>query len=328
MELREAAPAMTDPLVSVIIPVYNAETHLAECLRSVLSQHHQSLDVVCVDDGSTDGSASILASLADRDRRVTVLRQTNRGVSAARNAGLAVARGDLVAFVDADDVCAPELIGHLTRAMSAEVDLVLEGGSRPVTHRGEQAMADLLLQALKGSMLNPPWGKLYRRHLIQRSGVRFAENVSLGEDLLFNLEYLSHARGARVVSDRHYHNRAVEGSLTRSYRPTKYRDLMYVHTRARAVTARHHSPALESLLAHRRVKSLISCACSCIAPESPMSRAEARRHVREMELENGEVRISQGDWRMRALGLAYNRVGLWHTARAVEMGRRLLGPRS
>ena len=90
---------MTTPLVSVIVPAYNAERYLAEALESIFAQGHAALEVIVVDDGSTDDTGTIAASLG-----VQLVRQTNRGAGAARNAGVAVARGDFLAFLDADDV--------------------------------------------------------------------------------------------------------------------------------------------------------------------------------------------------------------------------------
>ena len=99
---------MTIPLVSVIVPAYNAERYLREAVDSALRQTHERLEVVIVDDGSTDGTPALADGFAAADPRVRVFHQPNGGLSAARNAGLAVARGDLVCFLDADDVFLPD----------------------------------------------------------------------------------------------------------------------------------------------------------------------------------------------------------------------------
>ena len=96
------------PKVSVIIPVYNAEEYVEKCVRSVLSQTTSDLEVICIDDGSVDGSSRILDTLALEDRRVRVIHQENRGLGMARNAGIAAARGEYVHFLDADDTVIPE----------------------------------------------------------------------------------------------------------------------------------------------------------------------------------------------------------------------------
>jgi len=105
------------PSISVIIPVYNAEAYLAQTLISVLDQTHVDLEVICVDDGSTDGSAAVLSDFAAKDARVRILSIPNSGQSAASNRGLAVATGAYVKFIDADDVIAPDHLEHQLKAI-------------------------------------------------------------------------------------------------------------------------------------------------------------------------------------------------------------------
>lgn len=106
-----------NPLVSVIVPVYNAAQYVHKCLDSILEQTYTNLDIVLVDDGSTDGCAEILDDYAARDARIQVIHQPNGGVSAARNTGLDAARGDCIAWLDSDDYFLPGLIEKLLRAM-------------------------------------------------------------------------------------------------------------------------------------------------------------------------------------------------------------------
>ena len=98
---------MQTPLISVIIPVYNVEAYLPRCLDSVIQNTYRNLEIICVDDGSTDGSPEILRDYAQRDARITVITKENGGVSSARNAGLDRATGEFVAFIDSDDFVHP-----------------------------------------------------------------------------------------------------------------------------------------------------------------------------------------------------------------------------
>ena len=106
---------MGKPLVSIIMPCYNGEAFLAEAVGSVLAQTFRDFELIVVDDGSTDGSADILARYVDP---VRVIRQTNRGVSAARNVGIAAARGDFIAFLDADDTWESEFLDEMVKGMA------------------------------------------------------------------------------------------------------------------------------------------------------------------------------------------------------------------
>ena len=101
------------PKVSVIIPIYNQEKYLRECLETVLLQNLQEIEVICVNDGSTDESLSILKEYAKRDDRIVVVSQENKGVSAARNVGIEIAKGEYISFIDSDDWVAPNFIEKL-----------------------------------------------------------------------------------------------------------------------------------------------------------------------------------------------------------------------
>lgn len=111
--IQEALRNDSNPLISVIIPVYNTERYLAYCLDSVINQTYQNLQIILVNDGSTDNSLQIAQQYADRDRRIRILNQENQGVSAARNLGISRAKGEYIGFVDSDDWIAPDLYQHL-----------------------------------------------------------------------------------------------------------------------------------------------------------------------------------------------------------------------
>ena len=123
---------MSTPKVSVIIPVYNTQPWLRECLDSVLCQTLGDFEVICVDDGSTDQSGSILQDYAAKDSRFHILSQSNKGQSAARNAGLKVARGEYVYFLDSDDYIEPDLLETACQEMdSKNLDIVFFDNATP-----------------------------------------------------------------------------------------------------------------------------------------------------------------------------------------------------
>ena len=187
--------------VSVIIPVYNVENHLKACLESVLAQN-VSLEAICVDDGSTDGSLEVLKSLAERDSRVRVFEQEHKGPGAARNRGIEEARGQYLTFLDADDVfiSGVGLEVAYDRAVKFNADFLV-AVSQAVNSDGEivsdfkyvnevllpssdsfapKDVADYLFQILPGV----PWGRLYRRGMIVDEGIRFPE-LPMSEDFPF-----------------------------------------------------------------------------------------------------------------------------------------------
>ena len=164
--MRADLVPMTEPTldVSVIVPVYNVEKYVGACLESVLSQELDgTLEVIAVIDGSRDGSEGIVRSLAEKDARLRVVVQENAGLSAARNAGIALARGRWIAFVDSDDLLAS---GHLAALLAR----AREGGCDVVGSLWRRMSEDGVVGELGESVRThmAPWGRLYRREVWER----------------------------------------------------------------------------------------------------------------------------------------------------------------
>ncbi len=195
--------------VSVIIPVYNAESHLAACLDSLLAQNELRLEVICVDDGSTDGSLQILRDYEAGDARVAVLTQKNAFAGTARNRGLEMARGEYVAFLDADDQSLPGALARMYhRAEANRLDVLkagfcyVEGGETYATLYSTlscinrfQAGRVLRFNGLPRRLLqvpDVPWNGLYRRAFLERHRIRF-NGLRCVNDHSFWIDCLIHA---------------------------------------------------------------------------------------------------------------------------------------
>lgn len=224
-----------NPLISVIIPVYNAEQFLPACLDSVLHQDYPSFEILVIDDGSTDGSAALIDRYAAREPRIVALHQRNAGVSAARNRGLTEARGEYIAFVDADDRVTPTYLSHL---LSTPADLVIAGitllhepSGRTESHgfdRTRSARTDcerglLFADAEIHDTTKGPCNKLFRREIIEQHHLRFAPRYSYGEDHLFVLEFVKHCHSIAQIAhtDYLYIHRPTAASLTHRLLPYK-----------------------------------------------------------------------------------------------------------
>lgn len=211
----------TRPLVSVVIPVYQVRDYLAECVSSVLAQTHARLDIVLVDDGSTDGSGALCDSWAAADSRVRVLHQGNRGLSAARNSGTQAARGSWITFVDSDDVIDPAMIEtmlehalrvdadivHVEHVAFAEHPPVFQHSSQMALVSAEDALVELILTRPRWEA----WGKLYAAHVLRRAG-GFAEGM-VYEDLEFTPRAIVEARRVALCPARLYGYRKRAGSI-------------------------------------------------------------------------------------------------------------------
>lgn len=210
--------------ISVIIPVYNIQQHLRECLDSVLGQSYPHLQVICVDDGSTDESPAILAQYAQKDNRVQVIRQQNAGPGAARNTGLEAATGEYVIFLDSDDWFEPDFLEKMVDTAQREgADVAICRAVEFDTNSGRelpsewmmkkqylpgklafapQEMADHLFQFTYGM----PWDKFYRRELLTTSGIRYPA-LKNSEDLAFVYPTLLAAKRIAVVDEVLIHHR-------------------------------------------------------------------------------------------------------------------------
>lgn len=211
--------------VSVIVPVYNCADYVERCVRSIMAQTHRDLEIICVNDGSSDGSGAILDRLALEDARVRVIHQKNAGVSAARNAGVLAATGAFLTFVDSDDAIEADMYETLL-ALFTDDDISIahcgykrispDGSVKEVTGTGrltiqtaEEAAACLLLGRLfVGSLCN----KMYRADLFTQ--IRSDTTLAINEDVLVNAEAFSRAKKAAFLDVTKYLMYERPGSAT------------------------------------------------------------------------------------------------------------------
>lgn len=216
-----------NPLVSIIVPVYNAEQYLNRCIDSVLHQEYQNFELLLIDDGSTDQSGSICDIYAENDSRVRVFHFENAGVSASRNHALDLCQGTYIQFVDSDDWITPDSTKLFVRcAETYNCDLVIADFYRVIGERLSQKgdiEEDSLLsreQFATHMMENPAdfyygvlWNKLYRRSIIEKVHLRMDPEISWCEDFLFNLEYIRQAETFYALQAPVYYYFKRKGSL-------------------------------------------------------------------------------------------------------------------
>lgn len=190
-------------MISVIVPVYNAEKVIARCIESVIAQEYLDWELILVDDGSPDKSGEICDEYAEKDERIRVVHQTNAGASAARNHGMDVARGEYVCFIDADDYVSSKYLSALF-PYNAEVGFVIQGMTSiyPVRHAQYDRIPSVSLQTdicglLKEpsvhELLSGPCCKLFRTDVLTQHSIRFPQGISYGEDEIFVKQYLCYS---------------------------------------------------------------------------------------------------------------------------------------
>lgn len=199
------------PTISVIVPVYNSEKSLDRCLQSILSQTYTQWELILVDDGSKDGSASLCDKYVASDARITVCHKANGGVSSARNQGLLQAKGNYVAFIDSDDYVEVNYLEKLIKF--APADLIICGfkniGGESFLPEASDATSLNNMSLVKKIMavpyyLDTPWCKLFNRDIISRHRLAFDQKLKLSEDTLFCYEFLSNATSVGVVPEMLY----------------------------------------------------------------------------------------------------------------------------
>lgn len=223
-------------LISIIIPVYNTDKYLSECIDSVLNQNYHKFELILIDDGSTDNSGIICDEYARKDERIISLHQNNAGVSAARNKGLETARGEYIVFIDSDDKVAPTYLSDFFPFLA---DLCIQGLSLVDSRTGKSShlgfdssliattdreIGSIFAEAEIHSTTKGPCNKLYKTDIIRRYGIRFDPRYSYGEDHLFVLEYMTHCHSiSRIERANYFYINRNTISLTN--KPLPYKEL-------------------------------------------------------------------------------------------------------
>ena len=216
------------PKVSVIIPVYNVEEYLVECLESVINQTEKDIEIICVEDCSTDSSLEILQEYAKKDKRIVVLQnEVNSGLSVTRNNGLAIAKGEYILFVDSDDFIAPNLL-EKTLKNSGDVDMVyfdykacssnssMFGDHNYILPTGRFKALDYNLKLASYNMINfSACSKLYKTSFLKNNHIKFDAGI-LYEDVLFGFRCMINANNIYSLSDKLYFYRIRSNSIMTS----------------------------------------------------------------------------------------------------------------
>ena len=215
--------------VSIIVPAYNAEKSIEQCINSIESQTYENMEIIIINDGSTDNTKKVCENLKNKYKNILVINQKNMGVSKSRNVGIDNATGDYIMFVDSDDFVDENIIESMLK--NRENDLVISNYKR--YYNEKKIINNIQIEEKKYSieefledfwnlyncyLINSPCFRLYKRNIINLNGIRFNPKYELGEDLIFNLEYLNYCKKIYVSSKCMYNYRYSDNSLTTKYR--------------------------------------------------------------------------------------------------------------
>lgn len=219
-------------MISIIIPAYNAEMYLEKCVNSILNNNIRDFELIIIDDGSTDNTSTICKSIAKMDSRVRFYSKKNGGVSSARNYGIKKAKGELLIFIDADDFIDKCFLQELLTGIG-NADFLCAGFSIFESEHQSQIFrytnvkfdgslreyADRLQEWLNPPYLLSPWSKVFRKEIIDKYDLRFCEDMSYGEDVVFVFDYLLKVTSVKCIESSGYYYRKSVNSLSKGYRP-------------------------------------------------------------------------------------------------------------
>ena len=210
-------------LISIIMPVYNAEKYLNRSIESIMNQTYNNIEIILVNDGSTDNSLSICSNYQKIDSRIKLINQENQGVSSARNRGIDEASGDYIMFIDSDDYIEKDMIKDMVgKIIADDIDLVISGIKMNHIKNGqvigeekyqlkdkmysiEEMLNDILID-INLICISGPWCKLYKTKILKNNKIKFTNEFTMGEDTWYNLDYIDDCTGKVVTMSNIYYN--------------------------------------------------------------------------------------------------------------------------
>ena len=228
--------------ISIIIPVYNVEQYIKNCLESVINQTYDNWEIILIDDGSTDNSKAIYENIAIKNDKIKIFKQTNKGVSAARNLGIEKAQGDYIVFLDADDWIEKKFLERMLEVIENEdADIVqcnfyyannrsnIERKHIRPSYSIRNNMDELQLDTLyreydekknhkSVGAMRGVWGKIFKSNLIKK--IRFNENIDVFEDGIFVLNALQNSKKVVLIDEYYYYYWMTENSSNSKYKPS------------------------------------------------------------------------------------------------------------
>lgn len=287
---------MVKGLISVVVPVYNVEKHLDRCVESIVTQTYKNIEIILVDDGSTDSCPQKCDDWKEKDSRIKVIHKVNAGLGMARNTGIENAGGQYIFFFDSDDYVDTEAVEVLyAEASSTEADLVLfgyrcvsaDGGiiKTTIPNTGKSffsgaEVTELILPALFGpdpvsgrsyGLEKSAWSCMYSAELISKTGWRFvSEREYISEDIYSNLDLYAHVNSVSVVSRAFYFYCRNNSSLTSSFREDRFSKNLYLYDGCIRLIEKHSYPEIiRSQIANSVLSNIIGALKTITACDKP-----------------------------------------------------------
>ncbi len=219
------------PKISVIIPVYNTEKFLKRCLESVCNQTLKNIEIICINDCSTDGSAKILKEYEEKYKNLSVINlEKNNGASNSRNIGISLANGEFLAFVDSDDEIDLNFYEKLYEKAQKNKSDIVKGQATEISYDGKRTIIKQIPESSKWYFLSYWLLAIYRRSFILKNNISFSQEHVIGEDLLFLFQALMATNNLCLVNDAfYYYHRREDSADSKTLLPDKIKSALHVN---------------------------------------------------------------------------------------------------
>ena len=301
---------MENDTVSVIVPVYNVEKYLDTCINSLLNQSYNKLEIILIDDGSSDDSGKLCDAFEQENSRIKVIHKENEGLGLSRNAGLKIAQGKYVTFVDSDDLLGTSAIEDLVKAADKNNADICIGGFTRINRNGEEIFEeqytrrialgkeksqDVFIQMLGSlpeshkSLKMSVWNCLYRLDLIKHYNLKFvSERELISEDIIWHSEYFKYVNTSVIIDNTAYYYRENQKSLTQSYNSKRFRLSMNLYFE---LTKRINENNLNKEAELRNKKQLFINIRTCIAQEKSQNLKQAVKNINTITKDKDLIQI-------------------------------------
>lgn len=299
-------------LITVVIPVYNVGTYLGKCVKSVVNQTYKNLQILLIDDGSTDGSSDLCDDIAFSDSRIQVIHKSNSGLGLTRNVGINNAKGKYIIFVDSDDYLSKDLIENLYLGIKKDKSEICIAGFTRVDNRGTMLYQEKyeerniigsknvksIFEKMLGSLpekhdsIKPSvWSNLYSVNIIKKFDLKFvSERKIISEDIIWNAQYFNKINKVQFISSCGYFYRYNNSSLSQSYKHDRFRKIIFLYNILLTLINKD-SLSKDALL--RAQKQLFINVRSCIVQERQMRFSQQVKDIKEMVNNNDLILVLQ-----------------------------------
>lgn len=333
---------MINELVSIIVPLYNSETTIERCIKSILRQSYKYIEVIIVNDGSSDKSFNICKDYCSKDNRIKLFSQENSGASAARNNGISNAKGKYIMFVDSDDFIEESMIECLIKKADKEnADFVMCGmkvdkygldGELVITNsyelspriiEGNKNIPCNIIDLVESEKISGPVSKLIKANIIHENNILMPEHIHLQEDLYFNLKVLEHVNKLVVVRDSFYHYiRTPNETVTTRFYPDRYSMTNEVHELLLSFyRSRCNEVELLGRINYIYIKNVFASFINLFHQNCPMVKSEKLKYIRDIIKSDKYKKMVENSYKkgfrykfLRMIALTKSDILLYHSS--------------